>query len=163
MGSVPVLPPWTSKNGFMNTMQCPYLLPGVWPTTDICSQQAASSPFFKSKAYKLSSASPPPPTAPPKTAIYKLSIHKLWWAARFDGPWPFGFSFLHFLFIISNRYVSPVIVYFPVSPIAPPNNTATDYESIVIVCPNLGYGLSPINLTTSTVDIILLFYYLNLN
>lgn len=32
-GSYPVLPPNTIKNGFVNVNVCPYLLPGVVPTT----------------------------------------------------------------------------------------------------------------------------------
>ncbi len=59
-GSVPVFPPNTSKYGFENTMVCPYLLPGVYPTTGTIIHYADWSPFLKSSRYKSSEAKLPP-------------------------------------------------------------------------------------------------------
>jgi len=41
-------------------------------------------------------------------------------------------SLVHLDEIKSNAYVSPVIIYFPVSPVAPPNNTIFDFDTIII-------------------------------
>ena len=38
-------------------------------------------------------------------------------------------SLVHLFDIKSNAYVSPVIMYFPVSPVAPPNNTTFPFET----------------------------------
>jgi len=46
--------------------------------------------------------------------------------------------------------VSPVIEYFPVSPVAPPNKTTFYLLTIVIVCPNLAWGISPLTSRAST-------------
>jgi hypothetical protein len=35
--------------------------------------------------------------------------------------------------MIHNVYVSPVITYFPVSPVAPPNKITFDFDTYVIV------------------------------
>lgn len=78
------------------------------------------------------------PTAPPNTTIYMLSMHNEQWAALFLGPMPLGFNLVHLNLTKSNKYVSPVMVYFPVSPMAPPNNTAWVLDIKVMVCPNRG-------------------------
>ena len=39
-----------------------------------------------------------------------------------------------------NMNVSPVIEYFPVSPVAPPKSTTLYLLTIVMVCPNLACG-----------------------
>ena len=58
--SVPVLPPKVTKNGFVYERTCPYLLPGVVPTTGTTFQNAFYSPFLISNKYKSSEANPPP-------------------------------------------------------------------------------------------------------
>ncbi len=52
-------------------------------------------------------------------------------------------NFFHIFVSISKEYVSPVIMYFPVSPVAPPNKIALFFEIRVIVCPNLANGRFP--------------------
>jgi hypothetical protein len=39
-------------------------------------------------------------------------------------------NLVHLYEIRSRAYVSPVIIYFPVSPVAPPNNITLDLETI---------------------------------
>jgi hypothetical protein len=51
--------------------------------------------------------------------------------------------------------VSPVIAYFPVSPVAPPNSTTFVLLTIVIVCPNLARGISPYTSKSSTAPFVL--------
>ena len=46
--SFPVFPPKTNKCGFIKTKECPYLLPGVDPTTGTIIQLPWSSPFRRS-------------------------------------------------------------------------------------------------------------------
>ena len=75
--SFPVFPPNTNKYGLEYTNECPYLLPGVVPTTGTIIHYASSSPFLKSKKYKSSGATPPPPVAPPYTTIYNYSTATL--------------------------------------------------------------------------------------
>lgn len=48
------------------------------------------------------------------------------------------------------KYVSPVIWYRPVSPVAPPNNTTFVLCTTVIVWPNLACGKSPCASNSST-------------
>ena len=40
-------------------------------------------------------------------------------------------SLLHLLEMRSSAYVSPVIMYFPVSPVAPPKMTTFDFDTII--------------------------------
>ena len=51
---------------------------------------------------------------------------------------------------ILKRYVSPVIEYLPVSPVAPPNKITLVLLTKVIVCPNLACGISPYTSSSST-------------
>jgi hypothetical protein len=53
-------------------------------------------------------------------------------------------SFVHLNEIKSNVYVSPVIIYLPVSPVAPPKRTTFDLDTIVLrtVMVTLGNGVS---------------------
>ena len=65
---------------------------------------------------------------------------------------------------MSNEKVSPVILYFPVSPVAPvhyykivpPNKIAFPFAIYVIVCPNLAYGNYP---NASTLSKLFIYYY----
>ena len=50
------------------------------------------------------------------------------------------FNSVHVLNNILKMKVSPVIEYFPVSPVAPPKSTTLYLFTIVIVCPNLACG-----------------------
>ena len=59
-------------------------------------------------------------------------------AALGVGEEPEGSSFLHLRVTQSNKKVSPVMEYFPVSPVAPPKRTDFVLETRVIVWPNLG-------------------------
>jgi len=52
---------------------CPYLRPGVLPTTGTIIHYAIASPFLISSKYKSSLAKLPPPVAPPYTTIYIYS------------------------------------------------------------------------------------------
>ena len=85
-------------------------------------------------------------------------------AALGDGAIPAPSNFYHLKVIIQRVYVSPVITYLPVSPVAPPNKITLDLDTYVIVWPNLARGTSPKVSTFSTLllpdDIlnILLFY-----
>jgi len=45
----------------------------------------------------------------------------------------------------------PVIEYYPVFPIAPPKSILLVWVIWVIVCPNLGNGLSPVGMNVSIV------------
>ena len=63
-----------------------------------------------------------PPTAPPNTTnLLLLSIDAEQWAALFVGGIPEGFRRFQYLKFKSHENKSPVILYFPVSPVAPPN------------------------------------------
>jgi len=53
------------------------------------------------------------------------------WAAQGAGAIPPPSSFIHFFDGRSSMYVSPVMTYFPVSPVAPPNMTAFFFETYV--------------------------------
>lgn len=59
-GSVPVLPPKTTRNGFIKAITCPYRLPGVIGWFDFIDQTARSSPARILSMYRLSSARSPP-------------------------------------------------------------------------------------------------------
>lgn len=52
-------------------------------------------------------------------------------------------NFYHLLDIMQKLYESPVITYFPVSPVAPPKRTILVFETKVIVCPKRASGTSP--------------------
>jgi hypothetical protein len=45
-------------------------------------------------------------------------------------------NLVHLFEIKSKAYVSPVIIYFPVSPVAPPNNTTFDFDTKQIISKN---------------------------
>ena len=64
-------------------------------------------------------------------------MHKEQCAALLLGAYPLGFNFFHFFKFKSNENTSPVIVYLPVSPIAPPNKIINDLLTKVNVWPNL--------------------------
>ena len=114
---------------------CPYRLPGVIPTTGTIIQLAEFSPFRRSNKNKSSLAKLPPPVAPPYMTSCKESTTDDAWAALGDGLVPNGSTFKKLLLSKSNEYVSPVIEYFPVSPVAPPNRIALVFDICVIVCP----------------------------
>jgi hypothetical protein len=50
-------------------------------------------------------------------------------------------SLVHLNEIRSNAYVSPVMIYFPVSPVAPPKSTTLDFETISQVKYHAIFGL----------------------
>jgi len=122
-GSLPVLPPKTSRCGLEYTITCPYRRPGVEPTIGTIIQDALSSPLRRSSSYRSSEANDPPPVAPPYTTICSNSSAHEACAARGEGATPTVSSFFHECYCVSNNYASPVMEYRPVSPIAPPNNT----------------------------------------
>ena len=57
---------------------------------------------------------------------------------------------------MQSVYVSPVITYLPVSPVAPPKSITLDLDTYVIVCPNLANGTSP-KVSTFVTLLLLLF------
>ena len=67
------------------------------------------------------------------------------WAALGEGWTELGghASFFQNQVYKSRVNASPVILYLPVSPVAPPKSTALFLLTAVIVCPNLGDGISP--------------------
>ena len=146
----PVLPPNTKRYGFINTTVWPYLLPGVVPITGTIIHYAICSPFLRSNRYRSSDAKLPPPVAPPYTIIWSESTAQLEWAALGDGAIPEPSNFYHFAVIMHRIYMSPVMTYFPVSPVAPPKRTTLDFETYVIVWPKRASGTSPNVLKGST-------------
>lgn len=55
-----MFPPNTIRNGFVNVNVCPYLLPGVVPTTGTTVHDPTSSVDLRSNKYRSSDAKLPP-------------------------------------------------------------------------------------------------------
>lgn len=87
--------------------------------------------------------------APPYTTICCVSIAVAACAALGDGTIPCGASFTQHRFGVVNKYVSPVIVKRPASPVAPPKRMAFWEVMEVMVCPKRGCNGSPMVSTGS--------------